>query len=325
MRQRSIVPSLFVASVAAITGVACGGVPFGSASDGGGTPGEDAEAETGTVTIGPPDSSTPPEDATTTEHPDATSDAAGDTSAEASPGSDGATDHDATSADAAEPIDSAPPEDSAAGCPIATPTLCGTTCVDEATDPSHCGGCSTVCSGAGANATNQCISSKCEIVCDSGYQQCTVSGTTTCVAPSTTQGVFVSTSSSATTGCGSISAPCGTIAAGIAIAKAQGLTIMYLDAGTYAEEVSLIDGLTIEGGWLYKGAGVWDVECGGTTNPSTLAIIQPFDRRERSRGERPGERRDRDLEHAHGEEPRDRCPEPVAVRHLRVERREAAQ
>ena len=208
-------------------------------------------------------SSTPPEDATTTEHPDATSDAAGDTSAEASPGSDGATDHDATSADAAEPIDSAPPEDSAAGCPIATPTLCGTTCVDEATDPSHCGGCSTVCSGAGANATNQCISSKCEIVCDSGYQQCTVSGTTTCVAPSTTQGVFVSTSSSATTGCGSISAPCGTIAAGIAIAKAQGLTIMYLDAGTYAEEVSLIDGLTIEGGWLYKGAGVWDVECGG--------------------------------------------------------------
>ena len=31
----------------------------------------------------------------------------------------------------------------------ATPTLCGTSCVDETTDPNHCGGCATVCSGAG--------------------------------------------------------------------------------------------------------------------------------------------------------------------------------
>ena len=97
-----------------------------------------------------------------------------------------------------------------------------------------------------------------------------------CVAPDTVHGVFVSASSTATSGCGSISEPCATIAAGIAVAKAQGLTIMYLDQGTYREQVTLIDGLTIQGGWLYKGGDVWNVVCGGDVDPSTLAIIRPM-------------------------------------------------
>jgi hypothetical protein len=205
-------------------------------------------------------------------------------------------------------------------CPDAGPNLCGATCVDEQTDPSHCGSCSKACTGAGANATNTCVDAGCGTACISGYDQCdggcvnytdsngncgscghacpsvangsdtcvssscnvvcnptftlcTAGGTSTCVAPDTVHGVFVS-KSSVTTACGSTAVPCGTIAAGIAVAKAQGLTILYLDAATYTEQVTLPNGLTIEGGWFDKG-GDWVKSCDGTTDPSALAIIQP--------------------------------------------------
>ncbi len=50
-------------------------------------------------------------------------------------------------------------------------TGCGSACVDESNDPSHCGDCNTVCNGA--NATNVCRSQVCAIhSCNAGYADC---------------------------------------------------------------------------------------------------------------------------------------------------------
>ncbi len=66
--------------------------------------------------------------------------------------------------------------------------------------------------------------------------------------PDTVHGLFVSATATATTACGSVDAPCKTIASGIAEAARQNKTIVYLDKGTYDEQVSLTSGITLEGG-----------------------------------------------------------------------------
>ncbi|MFO0645763.1 MAG: FG-GAP-like repeat-containing protein [Polyangiales bacterium] len=69
--------------------------------------------------------------------------------------------------DAQAPIDDVerPPVD--AGCPR---RLCGTACVDVATDPSNCGACGVRCE-APAAASATCASSRCDFACRAGYER----------------------------------------------------------------------------------------------------------------------------------------------------------
>jgi hypothetical protein len=57
------------------------------------------------------------------------------------------------------------------GCPSTTPTLCGSTCVDEQTDVDNCNGCGNPCPGV-ANGEPACIGSACTFACNSGYSLC---------------------------------------------------------------------------------------------------------------------------------------------------------
>jgi hypothetical protein len=91
--------------------------------------------------------------------------------------------------------------------------------------------------------------------------------------PDAATGVFVSASKTATTGCGAINAPCGTISAGISAAMLGGKSIVYVDRGTYDEQVTLANGIAITGGWIYDGSTSWSREC--ATDPSALAIVAP--------------------------------------------------
>lgn len=56
-------------------------------------------------------------------------------------------------------------------CPASAPTLCGTSCVDEATDPDHCGDCDKKCE-APAKGTPACEGSKCTFTCETGFHPC---------------------------------------------------------------------------------------------------------------------------------------------------------
>jgi hypothetical protein len=65
-----------------------------------------------------------------------------------------------------------------AGCPDGT-TLCGSSCFDLATDPQHCGACTTACSTADAGnpgdagiITAVCNGGTCDVDCDGGLSKC---------------------------------------------------------------------------------------------------------------------------------------------------------
>ena len=153
-------------------------------------------------------------------------------------------------------------------------TACnGNACDSLTTDTSNCGACNHACP-VPTNGVATCAPvagvGTCGISCDSGYQLC--NGACVQADPSA---AFVSSSSSATSGCGAIGAPCGTITAGIAYAVAEGKTHVYVDHGTYEEQVTLTKGLTVEGGWIYGGAGAWTKECSTGTDPSSVTIIAP--------------------------------------------------
>ncbi len=148
----------------------------------------------------------------------------------------------------------------------------GDKCASLTTDPSNCGTCNTVCP-APTNGTATCAAvsgvGTCGFACDSGYQQC--NGACVQVDPTA---AFVS-ASTVTTGCGSIGAPCGTIAAGMAYAASLGKTHIYIASGTYNEQVTLTNGLTLEGGWLYGGGSTWTKSCTAGVDASALSIIAP--------------------------------------------------
>jgi hypothetical protein len=56
-------------------------------------------------------------------------------------------------------------------CPPATPTLCGSSCVDANTNTNHCGGCGIYCPElTGAQPT--CVDGKCGIICKTGFHDC---------------------------------------------------------------------------------------------------------------------------------------------------------
>ncbi len=75
--------------------------------------------------------------------------------------------------------------------------------------------------------------------------------------------------------CGlSRSTPCKTMGAGLSsAATAAGRSIVYVSAGTYTEHLTLVNGVTVEGGWQVGGEGgtTWTYAC---TAPETLVTIQ---------------------------------------------------
>jgi hypothetical protein len=75
--------------------------------------------------------------------------------------------------------------------------------------------------------------------------------------------------------CGlSRSTPCRTIGAGLSSAStASGRSIVYVAAGTYTEKVTLVNGVTVEGGWHVGGeAGTdWTYDC---VSPAALVTVQ---------------------------------------------------
>ena len=126
------------------------------------------------------------------------------------------------------------------------------------------------------NTTPTCSTSgTCGYVCSTGYAACSAGGSApACLLtnPNTTAGVFVAPGGSGGA-CGSESQPCGTIAEALAvIAMSSGSkSIIYLANGTYTEQVALVPGITIQGGWLDSG-GSWTHLC--TATPQTGAMIQ---------------------------------------------------
>ena len=137
---------------------------------------------------------------------------------------------------------------------------CSGSCVNEANDLNNCGTCGHVCLPP-ANATATCLASVCGFSCDAGFLGCPATNPTSCIPEPVTGAAFVTPG-----GAGNCSAtnPCGTIAAALAASST-----VYLNAGTYTEQVSLASGHVIHGGWTYSG-GTW-TNCEGT---NTTSIIQ---------------------------------------------------
>jgi hypothetical protein len=89
-----------------------------------------------------------------------------------------------------------------------------------------------------------------------------------------TKGAFVAISGMDGTGCGTQSAPCRSVTAGMAAAIAAKKAIVYVAEGTYLETVNLdaltasgLSTFTIAGGWADQ-SGVWAPVCG---DPSFIA------------------------------------------------------
>jgi hypothetical protein len=145
-------------------------------------------------------------------------------------------------------------------CPVAAPTECANT----TDDLSNCGTCGNVCAQV-ANGAPRCTSSQCGFTCDTDFLKCNGA----CIpAADATNGVFVSPSGSGPT-C-TEAAPCATIAAALALVAAGGKSIVYLDQGTYTEQVTLPAAtVAIHGGWSFSG-GTW-TNCGGTNATSIIA------------------------------------------------------
>lgn len=153
-------------------------------------------------------------------------------------------------------------------------TNCSGACVDETNDPNHCGGCTNACAGV-TNGQPVCNGGMCGFVCDTNYQVCNGNSCLLAV-PDTVHGVFVS-QGGATSGCGAESAPCGSITAGLTAVEQSGGTknIVYVaeSASPYVEAVTLVAGVTIQGGWVYAGAGQWSHPC--SLDPSQVIIEAP--------------------------------------------------
>jgi hypothetical protein len=80
------------------------------------------------------------------------------------------------------------------------------------------------------------------------------------VSPDDTRGVYVSTNGSDADGCGTRDAPCKSITAGLARAVAAAKGKVYVARGVYTEKVTLVGGITVEGGWEAAGA-TWTQAC----------------------------------------------------------------
>ncbi len=94
-------------------------------------------------------------------------------------------------------------------------------------------------------------------------------------AVDTSAGVFVARTGSdadSGSGCGRTpGAPCQTINAGIATARALGRTIVYVAAGVYTEQVALAAQVSVRGGWRFE-SGLWSFDC--SAHPEAIVVIQ---------------------------------------------------
>src|SRR5207302_775635 len=86
-------------------------------------------------------------------------------------------------------------------------------------------------------------------------------------------GVFVSPTGTDASNCGtSRTAPCKTISAAISTTKGvAGRTHVYVAAGQYVEALTILAGITVEGGWHATGT-TWTFDCGGTA--ASLVTVQ---------------------------------------------------
>jgi hypothetical protein len=102
-----------------------------------------------------------------------------------------------------------------------------------------------------------------DVSCQPTYQECTLSSGTSCIAtvPDTTHGLFVAPPPQGQpSSCGAESAPCDTVSAALPY-LVGGKNIIYVAEGTYTDQVTLPAGVTVQGNWLYMGAGQWSRQC----------------------------------------------------------------
>ncbi|HEX8794317.1 MAG TPA: hypothetical protein VF765_25410 [Polyangiaceae bacterium] len=155
--------------------------------------------------------------------------------------------------------------------------LCnGTTCVDTTNDPQNCNGCNNACPAGPPNSQPSCTNSVCGWTCNLKYEECNGNSCLLAV-PDSLQGVFVATGG-ATASCGAIDSPCGSISAALTVVQQSAGTknIVYVaeSATPYVEQVILIGGVTIQGGWVYQGAGQWSRPC--LQDPTQTAVVAPL-------------------------------------------------
>src|SRR5579883_2402045 len=86
-------------------------------------------------------------------------------------------------------------------------------------------------------------------------------------------GVFVSKGGQAS-GCGSETTPCTSIQTALTLAAMNGKTFVYVDTGTYTEQLTLPGaGITVQGGWTDLG-GTWTRQC-GASRASSVVVQAP--------------------------------------------------
>jgi hypothetical protein len=89
-------------------------------------------------------------------------------------------------------------------------------------------------------------------------------------SPDPATAIFVSSAAGASAGdCGSPQKPCSTIAQGLARARSTSRGLVFLDSGEYAEQVTLVAGVTLRGGWNNL-AGTWTRQCQATRSASAV-------------------------------------------------------
>ncbi|MFP4597169.1 MAG: hypothetical protein ACOC9W_01500 [Persicimonas sp.] len=168
---------------------------------------------------------------------------------------------------------------------------------DTNSNLSHCGGCGQACTLP--NANTECNTGSCDFVdCQSGWvdlngdpadgceYQCTFQSNTdepdangedaNCdgIDGDASRGIFVSADLGSDSASGTRDAPLASIAAGLSMADStSGLDHIYVAIGQYEEQLTLVDGVSIFGGyddtsdWARNGAGSTRIYYSGTARP----------------------------------------------------------